>query len=55
MESVLQVISGQTIVLGGLMQDNVRRDRDALPGLGKLPSPVGRRFSFATKPCRRPN
>jgi MSHA biogenesis protein MshL len=46
MESVLQVFSGQTIVLGGLMQDNVRRDRDALPGLGKLPSPVGDAFSF---------
>ena len=46
MESVLQVNSGQTIVLGGLMQDNVRRDRDALPGLGKLPSPVGDAFSF---------
>ena len=46
MESVLQVFSGQTIVLGGLMQDNVRRDRDALPGLGKLPSPAGDVFSF---------
>jgi len=46
MESVLQVNSGQTIVLGGLMQDNVRRDRDALPGLGKLPSPVGDAFSY---------
>ena len=46
MESVLQVNSGQTIVLGGLMQDNVRRDRDAIPGLGKLPSPVGDAFSF---------
>ena len=46
MESVLQVFSGQTIVLGGLMQDNVRRDRDAVPGLGKLPSPVGDVFSF---------
>ncbi len=46
MESVLQVFSGQTIVLGGLMQDNVRRDRDAVPGLGKLPSPAGDVFSF---------
>ncbi len=46
MESVLQVFSGQTIVLGGLMQDNVRRDRDAVPGLGKLPSPVGDAFSY---------
>ena len=46
MESVLQANSGQTIILGGLMQDNVRRDRDALPGLGKLPSPVGDLFSY---------
>jgi general secretion pathway protein D len=46
MESVLQVNSGQTIVLGGLMQDNTRRDRDALPGLGRLPSPVGDAFSY---------
>jgi general secretion pathway protein D len=46
MESVLQAGSGQTIILGGLMQDDVRRDRDAVPGLGKLPSPVGDAFSF---------
>ncbi len=46
MESVLQVLSGQTIILGGLMQDSVRRDRDAVPGLGTLPSPVGDVFSF---------
>lgn len=46
MESVLQAGSGQTIVLGGLMQDNVRRNRDAVPGLGRLSSPVGDVFSF---------
>ena len=46
MESMLQATSGQTIILGGLMQDSVRRDRDAVPGLGKLPSPVGDVFSF---------
>ena len=46
MESVLQVNSGQTIILGGLMQDNVQRDRDALPGLGRLPSPAGDVFSY---------
>jgi general secretion pathway protein D len=46
MESVLQVNSGQTVILGGLMQDNVQRDRDALPGLGNLPSPVGDAFSY---------
>ena len=46
MESVLQAGSGQTIILGGLMQDDVRRDRDTVPGLGRLPSPVGDAFSF---------
>jgi general secretion pathway protein D len=46
MESVLQVGSGQTVVLGGLMQDDVRRDRDAVPVLGRLPSPASDAFSF---------
>ena len=46
MESVLQAGSGQTIILGGLMQDNVVRKRDAVPGLGRLPSPAGDIFSF---------
>ncbi len=32
MESVLQVGSGQTVILGGLMQDNVRFDRQQVPG-----------------------
>jgi len=32
MESVLQVGNGQTVILGGLMQDDVRRSRDQLPG-----------------------
>ncbi len=46
MESVLQAGSGQTIILGGLMQDDVRRDRDAVPGLGRLPSPASDVFSY---------
>ena len=46
MESVLQVGSGQTIILGGLMQDNTRRDKDSVPGLGRLPSPAGDAFSY---------
>jgi general secretion pathway protein D len=32
MESVLQVGSGQTIILGGLMQDDIRRNRQQIPG-----------------------
>lgn len=45
MESVLQVGSGQTVILGGLMQDNETRFRDAIPGLGKIPL-FGDVFSF---------
>jgi MSHA type pilus biogenesis protein MshL len=36
MESVLQVGSGQTVVLGGLMQDAVQRNRQQLPGADEL-------------------
>lgn len=43
MESVLQVPSGQTIVLGGLMQDEVKNLDKNLPGLAKLPL-VGKLF-----------
>ncbi len=46
MESMLQVGSGQkTVVLGGLMQDNVRRDRDQVPFVGDLPN-VGDVFAY---------
>ena len=34
MESVLQLLSGQTAILGGLMQDNVQYNRQAVPGAG---------------------
>jgi general secretion pathway protein D len=36
MESVLQVGSGQTVVLGGLMQDAVQRNREQIPGADRL-------------------
>ena len=36
MESVLQLGNGQTAVLGGLMQDDVRRNRQQLPGADDL-------------------
>ncbi|MGH8750121.1 MAG: type II secretion system protein GspD, partial [Burkholderiales bacterium] len=45
MESVLQVNSGQSVILGGLMQDSEIRSRDSLPGLGKIPL-FGDVFSF---------
>jgi len=34
MESVLQLVSGQTAILGGLMQDNTSYARNAIPGIG---------------------
>ncbi|MBI1966150.1 MAG: secretin N-terminal domain-containing protein, partial [Betaproteobacteria bacterium] len=45
MESVLQVGSGQTVILGGLMQDDVRRDRDQVPFAGNAPN-IGDLFAF---------
>jgi general secretion pathway protein D len=45
MESVLQIGNGQTIVLGGLMQDRTRFDRDQLPVVGDIPT-AGEAFRF---------
>jgi MSHA type pilus biogenesis protein MshL len=45
LESVLQVGSGQTVILGGLMQDDVSRTRDGVPWLGRQPG-IGDAFSF---------
>lgn len=45
MESVLQINNGQIVVLGGLMQDESRRNRDQIPGLGNVPN-VGDLFAF---------
>ncbi len=43
MESLLQVQSGQTVVLGGLIQDDSNNARDGLPGLSR-PEGVGAVF-----------
>ena len=45
MESVLQVGSAQTVILGGLMQDSVRRAREQIPG-ADLISAAGELFRF---------
>jgi general secretion pathway protein D len=45
MESVLQLLSGQTAILGGLMQDTVQRNTDQIPGLGNIPR-LGEAFQF---------
>lgn len=44
MESLLQISSGNTAVLGGLMQDVIRRNTDKVPGLGDVPG-VGAAFT----------
>jgi len=45
MESVLQVGTGQTIVLGGLMQDDVTQNREQIPGADSLDR-LGEFFRF---------
>jgi general secretion pathway protein D len=45
MESVLQVGSGQTVVMGGLMQDEVSRKRNYIPGLGIIAG-IGEIFGY---------
>ncbi|MES2499669.1 MAG: secretin N-terminal domain-containing protein [Pseudomonadota bacterium] len=43
MESMLQINSGNTAVLGGLMQDEIQRNTDGVPGLMDVPG-VGNVF-----------
>jgi MSHA biogenesis protein MshL len=44
-ESLLQVLDGRTIVLGGLMQNEQVSAKDGVPGLSRLPG-VGKLFSY---------
>jgi len=37
MESMLQILSGNTAVLGGLMQDDIADNTDRVPGLSSIP------------------
>lgn len=43
MESVLQISSGNTAVLGGLMQDEIQRNTDKVPGVSEVPF-IGQAF-----------
>ena len=52
MESVLQLVSGQIAVLGGLMQDDLLRNRDQIPGLGNLPR-AGDLFAFRNEKIQK--
>ena len=45
MESVMTVPSGQTAMMGGLMQDSIDNAKDGVPGLSSLPV-VGNLFSY---------
>lgn len=45
LESVLKVYSGQIAILGGLMQDSLKKDVDGLPGVSRLPG-VRNLFSY---------
>ncbi|MDD2833705.1 MAG: pilus (MSHA type) biogenesis protein MshL [Methylotenera sp.] len=44
MESILQISSGSTAILGGLMQDEIQRNSDRVPGLSDVPG-VGKVFT----------
>ena len=52
MESVLQVPNGQTVVLGGLMQDDANFNREQIPVLGNVPD-VGELFKFRNERVRK--
>lgn len=44
-ESLLQVLDGRTVILGGLMQNEQISAKDGVPGLSKIPG-VGKLFSY---------
>jgi MSHA biogenesis protein MshL len=44
MESLLQINSGNTAVLGGLMQDDIKTSTDKVPGLSNIPG-IGKVFT----------
>lgn len=44
-ESLLEVADGQTVVIGGLMQDTSRKKTDGIPYLSRLPG-IGNMFSY---------
>lgn len=52
MESVLQVSSGQILIMGGLMQEKSSRNRDGVPVLARLPG-FGDLFSFRNDESRK--
>jgi general secretion pathway protein D len=53
-ETVVQVDAGQVVVLGGLIQEDIQRSDDGIPGLRKIPV-AGRLFRSESKQRRRTN
>ncbi|HSH54518.1 MAG TPA: pilus (MSHA type) biogenesis protein MshL [Methylotenera sp.] len=52
MESMLQVNSGNTVILGGLMQDEINNTDNGIPGLMEVPV-VGKAFSAKNDSARK--
>jgi general secretion pathway protein D len=52
MESMLQIASGNTAVLGGLMQDEAINNTDKVPGVSKIPG-VGKVFTGKNDASRK--
>ncbi|WP_018411861.1 pilus (MSHA type) biogenesis protein MshL [Methyloversatilis thermotolerans] len=52
LESVMRVASGETAVLGGLMQDEINYRQDTVPGLSSLPL-IGRLFAARNETARK--
>ena len=52
MESVLQVGSGQTVILGGLMQDDVQFNRQQVPVVGDMRD-IGEAFRFRDEHAKK--
>lgn len=46
-ESLLQVLDGRTVVLGGLMQNERASQKDGVPGLSRIPG-IGKLFSYSS-------
>ncbi len=46
-ESLLKVLNGRTIVLGGLMQNEIVKSKDGVPGLSSIPK-LGGLFSYTS-------
>jgi general secretion pathway protein D len=52
LDSMLRLQSGQTAVLGGLMQDSVENVEDTIPGLNRIPF-FGKLFAQERKVTRK--